>query len=152
MQIANSLMFALLKRPAPLDYVRSIGAVFVGVLAAGYLHVPELFLCVGAGSLEPGYAVYGVDSQGEAVYLIFDSQFERGVDVAALLIAAHVQVPVVCSVVAKPVDQPGITMEVEDDRFVDGEETVEIAIVQTMWMFPVGLHLEQVDDIDESNF
>ena len=77
---------------------------FVRVLATGYLHVPELFLCVGASSLEPGYAVYDIDGQSEAVYLIFDGQFERGVNVASLLIATHVHVLVIRSVVAKPVD------------------------------------------------
>ena len=144
-------MFALLKRPAPFDYVRSIRAVFVRVLATGYLYVPELLLRVGATILEPGNAVYDIDSHSDAVYLILDGQFERSVVVALLLIAAHVHVLVVCSVVTMSVDQPGITMEVEDDRFVDGKETIEIAIAQTMWMFSIRLHLEQVDYIDEPN-
>jgi hypothetical protein len=78
--------------------------VFVRVLATGYLHVPEPFLCVGASRLQPGYAVYGIDSQSETVYLIIDGQLERGVNVASFLIAAHVQILVVISVVAKPVD------------------------------------------------
>ena len=36
-------------------------------------------------------------------------------------------------------------MEVENDRLVDGKQAVEIAIAQTMRMFTVGLHLEQID-------
>ena len=125
---------------------------FVRVLATGYLHISELFLRMGASRLEPGYTVYGIDSQSEAVYLIFDGQFERGIDVASLLITAHVQVLMVSSAVAEPVDQPGISVKIEDDWFVYGKETVEIAIIQTMWMFSVRLHLEQVNDIDEPNF
>ena len=125
---------------------------FVRVSATGNLHIPEFLLGVGASCLEPGHAVYSVDSQSEAVYLVLDRQFERGIDIASLLITAHVHVLVIIPVVAEPMDQPGITVEIEDDWLVSGKETVKIAIIQTMWMFPVGLHLEQVDDIDESNF
>ena len=77
---------------------------FVRVLATSYLHIPKLFLRMGACRLEPRYAVDGIDSQSEAVYLILDGQFERGVNVASLLIAAYVQVLVVSSVVGKPMD------------------------------------------------
>src|SRR6185503_9568644 len=97
--------------------VRSICAVFVRVLTTSYLHVPELFLRVCTNRLEPGYTVDGIDSQSEACYFIIDGQFERRVNVAPLLIAAHVQVLVIGSVVTEPVDQPGITVEVEDDWF-----------------------------------
>ena len=135
-------MFALLKWPAPFDYVRSICAVFVRVSATGDLHIPEFLLGVGASCLEPGHAVYSVDSQSEAVYLVLDRQFERGIDVASLLITAHVHVLVIIPVVAEPMDQPGITVEIKDDGFVDGKETVEITIIQTMRMFSVRLHLE----------
>ena len=140
-----------LKRPAPLNLVRSIRAVFVSVTATGNLPIPEFLLGVGASCLEPGHAVYSVDSQSKAVYLVLDRQFERGIDVASLLITAHVHVLVIIPVVAEPMDQPGITVEIEDDWLVAGKETVEITIAQTMWMFPVGLHLEQVDDIGDAS-
>ena len=124
---------------------------FVRVLATGYLHVPELFLRVGADSLEPGYAVYDIDGQSEAVYLIFDGQFERSVDVASLLIAAHVQVLVVCPAIGKPVNQPGIAVEIKDDRFVCGEQAVEVSITQAVRVLPVRLQLEEINDVDEAN-
>ena len=107
------------------------------VLATGYLHIPEFLLGVRACRLELGHAVNSVDSQRVAVYLVIDCQFERRVNVAPLLLAAHVQARVVTSAVAKPMEQPGITVEIENDRLVDSEETIEIAIAQTVRMVTV---------------
>ena len=54
----------------------------------------------------------------EAVNLVANRQVERSVDVAFLLVAANVQVLVIGAPVSQPVDQPGIAVEVEDDRLV----------------------------------
>ena len=110
---------------------------FVRVSATFDLDIPEFLFGVSASCLEPGYAVYSVDSQSEAVYLVLDRQLKRGIYVASLLITAHVHVLVIIPVVAEPMDQPGITVEIEDDWLIAGKETVEIAIAQTMWMFPI---------------
>ena len=79
-----------------------------------------------SGSL--GHAVDDVDGQVEAVDLVVDRQLQRRVDVALLLVAADVQVVVVRAAVGQPVDQPGIAVEVEDDRLVVGEQRVEVAV------------------------
>ena len=42
-------------------------------------------------------------------------------------------------------------MEIEDDRFVDRKQAVEIAITQTVGVLAVRLQLEEVNDIDEAN-
>ena len=52
---------------------------------------------------------------------------------------------------AKPVNQPRIAVEVEDDRLVDGKQGVEIAIRQPVRVLRAGLQLEQVDHIDETD-
>jgi hypothetical protein len=38
------------------------------------------------------------------------------------------QVPVVCAAVGETVNQPGIAMEVKDDRLVDRKERIEVRI------------------------
>ena len=139
-------------RPSPICDLRHIDAVLMRVVAAIDLDVAEPLLGVSPDFLELRGAVDRVDRQGEAVDLIVDGEFHGRVDIAFFLVPAHVQIPVIGAAVGQAMNQPGITVEIEDDGFVDCKETVEITIIQTMWMFPVGLHLEQVDDIDEPSF
>ena len=65
------------------------------------------------------HPVDDVDHQVEAVHLVQDRELQRRVDVALLLVAAHVQVVVVVEAVGELVDQPRIAVEVEDDRLVE---------------------------------
>ena len=100
----------------------------VGVGPASDLLVAEFLPGVAPDPLQPGDAVDGVDGQAEAIGLVVDGQLHRRVDVALFLVPAHVHVPVVLSAVGQAVDQPGVAVEVEDDRLIDGEERVEIVI------------------------
>ena len=43
-------------------------------------------------------------------------------------------------------------MEIEDDRLIDGEEGIEIAIGEAVRMFRVGHEAKKIDDVDEANF
>src|SRR4051812_34718778 len=90
------------------------------------------------------YTIDDVDCQSESIDLVFNRQFHRCVDVAALFVAAYVQVSMIRAAVRQTVNQPWIAMEVEDDRFVGGEQAVEIAIVQPVRMLAMALHLEEV--------
>src|SRR5688572_15863630 len=54
-------------------------------------------------------------------------------------------------VVRQAMNQPGITMEIKDDGLVSCEQTVEVAVAQTVWVFQVRLQLEQIHDVDETN-
>ena len=80
-------------------------------------------------------AVNRVDRETEPVRLVVDCQLHRRVDVAFLLVTAHMQVAVVCAAIGETVNQPGIAMEVKDDRLVGRKERIEIRIRQAMWMF-----------------
>src|SRR4051794_17403379 len=53
--------------------------------------------------------------------------------------------------VSKAMDEVRISMEVEDDRLVHGEERIEIAIGQAVGMFRAGLQLKEVNHVYESN-
>ena len=64
----------------------------------------------------------------EAVDLVEDSELERRVDVAFLHVAAHVHVVVDLEAVSELVNQPRVTVEVEDHGLVLREHAVEIAL------------------------
>ncbi len=121
------------------------------ILATSDLHVPELLLGMCTYCLKFRYPIDDVDRQRVSIDFILDRQFHRRVDVAAFLISANVKVPVIGPVIGEPVNQPGIAVEVEDDRFVDSKQAIKIAIAQAVWMVTIRLHLEQIDHIDEAN-
>ena len=77
------------------------------------------------------HAIDHVDDQVEARRLVQHRQLERRVDVALLLVAVHVQVLVALEAVGELVDQPGIAVEVEDDRLVRREQAVELALASS---------------------
>src|SRR5262249_62276334 len=63
---------------------------------------------------------------------------------ALFLVAAHVKVPVALAAIGQPVNKPGIAMEREDDRLVDGEQRVKILIREPMRVLAPGLQLPQL--------
>ena len=83
----------------------------------------------------PGIRLVHVNDEVETVDLIADGQFERGVDVAVLLVTTHVETGLGIPAVDQPVDEPWIAMEVEDHRLVGCEQAVEVRIAQTVWVF-----------------
>ncbi len=89
------------------------------------------FLNMSSHYLKLGHAVDDIDDQVEAVDLIADGQFHRRVYVAILLVAAHMNIAAVGTAIGQPVDQIGIAVEVEDYRFVFGEQAVEVGVGKT---------------------
>ena len=63
-------------------------------------------------------AVYSVNNQTESVDFILNRQFQWGVDAALFFIAADMQVFMVITPVSKTVYQPGITVEIEQNRLI----------------------------------
>ena len=57
----------------------------------------------------------------------------------------------VLAAVGQAVNQPGITVEVENDRLVGGEQRIEIRIGQPVRMFRARLQLEKVDHVNETD-
>src|SRR5271163_1475509 len=92
--------------PFPGRDVGPVDAVLVRVLLARNLLVGKLLANTGGGGAQAGDAVDGVHGQGEPVRLVADGQLQRRVDVALLLVAAHVEVVLTRPAVCQPVDQP----------------------------------------------
>src|SRR5437667_8203594 len=120
--------------PGPLVDLRLVDPVLIGVLLALDLRVAQLLLGVGPHPLQGRHPIDDVDGQAEAVDLVLDGQVERGVDVALLLVAPHVEILVVRGSIGQAVDEPAIAVEVEDDRPVGGEQAVEVAVRQAVRM------------------
>ena len=68
------------------------------------------------------HAVEHVHGQVIAVDLIHHGHVKRCGGGAFFLVSAHVQVGVIGTPIGQPVDQPGISVEGEDNRLVGGEE------------------------------
>ena len=85
------------------------------------------FRCA-AGGLHSRYAIDHVDRQVEAIHFVANRQFQRSIDIPPLHVSAHVNVGVVGPAISELVNEPGIAVEVEDDRLVLGEQRVEVAI------------------------
>ena len=125
----------LLVRPLPTCDFRAVDPVLVSMATACDLAVAEFLFGMGTDPLKSRDPVNCVDCETEPVRLIVNCQFHRRVDVALLLVAAHMQVPVVCAAIGETVNQPGIAMEVKDDWLVYRKQRIEIRIRQAMWMF-----------------
>ena len=84
--------------------------------------------------LEARNAVNRIYRQSKAVHLVQDGKLHRRIDVALLLIAADVQIVVICPPIGEPMNKPWIGMEIENDVLVGGEQCVEFAIGQPVRM------------------
>src|SRR5262249_23431509 len=81
-----------LERPLPIPNLRRIHAELVGVIFTCDLLVQQGLASARPGDAETRHAVDRVDGQAEAVGLVADGQLQRRIDVALLLVAAHVNV------------------------------------------------------------
>ena len=68
------------------------------------------------------------------------------------LVAAHMNVVVAGPPVGQAMDEPRIAVKGEDDRLVDGEKGVEVAVGKAMRMLARRLQRHQIDDIDDPYF
>ncbi len=114
--------------PPPTGNLRAVDAVFVSVGDGVDDLVLEPLLGVCGGRLQRRHTIDDVDGEVEAVDLIQDGEFERGVDVALFLVSTHVDVVVIFSAIGELVDQCSVGVEVEDYGFVESEEAVELAV------------------------
>jgi len=90
-----------LERPLPICDVRCIHAELVGVVFTRDLLVEQGLASARPGDAETRHPINRVDSQAEAVGLVSNSELQRRVDVALLLVAAHVNVVLMRPVVGE---------------------------------------------------
>ena len=93
----------------------------VRIVAAIGLLVEIFPLRVSADLLKLRRAINDVHRQSKAIDLVVDRQFHGRIDVALFFVPTNVHLSVVGPPVRQAVNEPGIAMEVEDDRFVDRE-------------------------------
>ena len=104
-----------------------------------------------ADLLQPRHAIHYIHSQAEAVNVVVDGEFQRRIDVALLLVSAHMNVVVIRAPISQPMNELRISVEIEDDRLVDREKGIEIAVGQSMRMLAGRLQFEEIDHVDEAN-
>src|SRR6266568_3844615 len=138
-----------LKWPLPIRGVGPVDAELVGVLCARDLLVEQCLPNAGPCDTETGYPVNSIHGQGEAVSLIADGEFQRRVDVALLLVAAHVNVVLTGPAVRESMDEPRVRVKVEDHGLVWGEKRLELTVGQTVGVFGMRHQFKQVNDVHE---
>src|SRR6185295_8351164 len=124
---------------SPLNLIRSINTEFVGVMPAGDLHVSKLLFGMRTDILKFRHAINYVDCQSESINFILNRQFQWRVYISPFLVATHVNVLMVSSVVGKSMNQPRVSVKIENYWLVDREQSVKVARTQTMWVFVVCL-------------
>jgi hypothetical protein len=98
-----------------------------------------------------GNTIDELDRQVEPVNLVVDRKFQRSVDVALFLVAAHMDVGVVHSAIRELVDQPRISMEVEDHGLSLVNRESNSRCRKAVRMFSRRLQRIQTDDVDEAD-
>ena len=82
-------------------------------------------------------------ARAEAVGLVTDGELQRRVDVALLLVAAHMDIVLTGPAVNEAMDQPRVSMEVEDHGLVRGENGLELTVCQTVGCSAFGTSLNR---------
>src|SRR5215469_2116931 len=137
-------------RPLPPGNLGTVDAMLVGVRPALDLPISEPFLGVPPDLLEARNPINGINRNREAIDFVVHRQLHGSVDVAFLFVAAHVQILIIPRI-SEAMNQPGISVEVENDRFVRSEQRIKVAVRETMRMVPRRLQLEKIHYIDEAN-
>ena len=91
-----------------------------------------------------------IDRKTEAIHLVEDRQSKGCIDVAFLLVAANVEIHMVGSAIGELVDEGRITVEIEDNRFVRGEQRIEVSIRHAMRVLGVRYQAKQIDHIHKA--
>ena len=94
----------------------------MSIIPARDLLVEKLLARVGADEAESRDTVDGVYRQAEAIDLIRYRQLQRRVDVAFLLVAADVEVPVISAAIRQSMNKPRVAVKIENHRPVTREQ------------------------------
>src|SRR5271169_6089965 len=120
----NSCRFV---RPPPSRDFWAVNAVLVCIVSARDLLVAEPLLGVAPNLLQRRGPVNHVHCQAKSVGLVIDRQLHRSIDIPFLLVTPHVQ-RLVLAAICQAVNQPGISVEIEDDWLVNREQRIEVPV------------------------
>src|SRR2546429_8844781 len=123
------------RAPLPIPNLRQILAMLRDVLLVFDEFVADGLLGVGSLGTKLRHAVNHVRDEMKAVEVVHHHHVKRSRGRAFFFVTAHVEGPVVGAAIGEPMNQPGITVIGEDDRFVGREEHVEVLVGQTVRMF-----------------
>lgn len=138
-------------RPCPVLQRGRVRSDLITVSTSLDLLIPERLTSSRTAILQASNAINGIHCQAETIGLVTNGQFERGVDVALLLVASDVQVVRAGTLVAQAVDHEGVAVEVEDDGLVLREDGNPLRVGKTMWMVLRVDELEEVDNVDAAD-
>src|SRR6516225_1588428 len=97
------------------------------------------------------HAVDHVAYQVETIELVQYAHVERCARCTLFFVAPHVKVPVARSPVGKPVNEPWVAVEGENDWLVSSEQRVEIVIREAMRMLTRRLQFHEIHDVDNTH-
>src|SRR3974377_1417902 len=124
----EALSSSFLIRPLPTANFGVVDSVLVGMALARQLAITEFLFSMRSNPLQFVHAVNRVDGETEAICLIANCQLHGRFNVSLLFVTAHMQVAVICATVSETVNQPGVAMEVKDDRLVGCEKRIKVRI------------------------
>ena len=90
--------------PFPVKNSWHVDTLLVCVVEAIELLVPEVLLGMGTRNLELGNAINDIDCDAEPIDLVVNRKLQWRVDVALLLVTAHMQIVMVVAPVGEPVN------------------------------------------------
>lgn len=115
------------------------------------LEVHQLLADSSALVVQSWDTVNSIHRERVSISLISDSQLERSVDVALLLVATDVDVELAGTLVGESVDEPWVGVEVEDDGSVVREDGLPFDVGHAVGMVNLRDELEEIDDVDETD-
>ena len=115
-------------RPPPAGNIGPIGTVLIRVVPAGDLVIVKFRQSGAANSLQSWDVLDRIHGQSEAIDLILDRQFQRSIDVAMFQVTMDVEVGMIRATVSQAMDEPRVSVEIENDWFIRGEKQIEIPV------------------------
>jgi hypothetical protein len=140
------------RRPPPIADLRQIGSVFDNVTLVFNELVSNGLLYIDGGNIHLRHPVDDVANEMEAIEPVAHHHVEGGGRRAFFLIAAHMHIVMVCTLIDEPVNERWITVKGEDYGPIFCKKIVEVVIGQSMRMLRLRLQGHQVNDIDNADF
>src|SRR5215472_13773283 len=114
--------------PFPVDDVRSINSMSERIFLSRDLLVPEVLQCRASYALQLRNMLDCIHGQGEPIDAIFNCQLQWSIDVPLFSIAVNMEVLMIGAAVGQSMNEPGISVEAEDDGFINREEQIKISV------------------------
>ena len=85
--------------------------------------------CIGRTRTQPRHAVNHILHQVKAVEVVEHAHVEGRGGCSLFLVSTHVEIFMIRAAIGQAMNQPRVTMEIKNDRLVDGEQRVKILVL-----------------------